>query len=610
MRFTHLRQCLSWLENQNELIRIPFEVDPDQEMAQITLRVFEAGGPALLFERVKNSPFQAVSNLYGTYDRCLKIFQPQIDQIKHLVDLRSDPVKGIRHPNRGFSALKALVHALPIRQRQAPVMASTTRVNQLPQVRCWPGDGGAFILLPQVCSQDPHKKGVLRSNLGMYRIQISGNDYQANQEIGLHYQIHRGIADHHKKALEMGEPLKVSIFIGGPPSHALAAVMPLPEGVPELAFAGALSGYNFRYLVNNGYIISADADFCITGTIVADQTKPEGPFGDHLGYYSNVHEFPFLKIDRVYHRKNPVLPFTVVGRPPQEDSNFGRLIHEMTRQAVSDTIPGVVSVNAVDDAGVHPLLLVKAHERYVPFEERRPQEILTTAMAVLGTGQLSLAKYLFICAHEDNPELNVGQEQDVFIHILERLDLQTGLHFITQTTMDTLDYSHDGLNRGSKLIIAAAGQPRRSLGRQIDAAFTVPESFDKPDMAAPGIIVVEGPRFSDYHNTADEMGAFCRHLACQPGIDGFPLVVVVDDSGFASRTFSNFLWVTFTRSNPSHDIYGPDEQVIFKHWQCGNPLVIDARVKPFHAGVLEPDPEVKKRVDALGAKGGPLNGII
>jgi len=384
----------------------------------------------------------------------------------------------------------------------------------------------------------------------------------------------------------------------------------LPENVPEIAFAGALAGRNFRYSNDRGFILSNDADFCITGTLVLNETKPEGPFGDHLGYYSLAHGFPYLKVESVRHRPGAILPFTVVGRPPQEDSNFGRLIHEITRTAICDTLPGVTAVNAVDDAGVHPLLLAKAHERYLPYEKREPRELLTHANAILGTGQLSLAKYLCICAHEDNPGLDINDETAFFIHMLERLDFSRDLHFITQTTMDTLDYSASGLNRGSKVIMAAAGPKLRQLSSQLPAHFSLPTEFSHAKTAAPGMVVVQGPAFDTYGVAKDQLLPLIRHLEPMPGLDGLPLFVVVDDAPFAAEKFANFLWVTFLRSNPSHDIYGCGETMVFKHWGCRGPLVIDARIKPFHAAPLVPDPDVVERVKQLGKAGGPLFGII
>lgn len=610
MKFSSLGETVDFLEKQGELIRIPQEVDPYLEMAEITRQVFQAKGPALLFTRVKNARFPALSNLYGTYERTLKIFEPQLDQVRALVDLRSDPGLAIRSPGKILKGFKALAHSLPLPSARAKVLTLQTRIDHLPLIQCWPKDGGAFVLLPQVFTQDPDHDSIFKSNLGMYRIQMSGNQYEQNQELGLHYQLHRGIGIHHKKALERNQPLRVSIFIGGPPAHTLAAVMPLPEGVPEIAFAGALAGRNFRYTYHNQFFLSSDADFCITGIIVPHKTKPEGPFGDHLGYYSLEHEYPYLKVISVRHRPGAIFPFTVVGRPPQEDSNFGRLIHEITRTAVTHALPGVTAINAVDDAGVHPLLLAKAQERYLPYEKRGPRELLTHASAILGTGQLSLAKYLLIAAHEDNPGLNIQDEQAFFIHLLERVDFSSDLHFFTHTTMDTLDYSTQEINKGSKLILAGAGAPRRVLCRELPRDFSLVPGFSDPGLAAPGMGVVQGPKFVSYASAQQEIHALANHFQALPGLETLPLVVVVDDAEFARKSFSNFLWVTFLRSNPSHDIYGVKETIAFKHWGCQEPLIIDARIKPFHADPLLPDPGTMERVKQLARRGGPLFGII
>jgi len=610
MKFTSLRETVKFLEKQGELIQISHQVDPDLEMAEITRRVHDAKGPALLFTNVKHSSFPALSNLFGTYERTLKIFEPQLARVRSLVELRSDPGALLRSPGKSIGALKGLVHALPIRAANGKVLKHQTQIDKLPMIKCWPKDGGGFILLPQVFSKDPDNASIFKSNLGMYRIQISGNAYEPNREIGLHYQLHRGIGNHHKKALEQNRPLKVSIFIGGPPAHTLAAVMPLPEGVPEIAFAGALAGRNFRYTSKNGFFISNDADFCITGIIVPNKTKPEGPFGDHLGYYSNEHEYPYLKVVSVWHRPGAIFPFTVVGRPPQEDSNFGRLIHDITRTAITDTLPGVTAVNAVDDAGVHPLLLAKAHERYLPCEKRVPRELLTHANAILGTGQLSLAKYLFICAHEDNPTLDVNDEKAFFIHLLERVDFSSDLHFFTRTTMDTLDYSTSQINSGSKLVVAAAGSKKRNLATEFPQGFSLPNDFLNPGFAAPGMVVVQGPQFFSYTQGKKQINGLKKHLQNQRFLESLPLFVVVDDPGFATNSFSNFLWVTFLRSNPSHDIYGVGEKVVFKHWGCTEPLIIDARIKPFHSAPLVSDPTIIERVNRLAQRGGPLSGII
>ena len=414
MTYTCTSDLVKDLERHGHLVRIRAEVDPDLEMAQIHRRVYQAGGPAILFEQVKNSPFPAVSNIFGTLARARFIFKDTLNRVKKLIALNADPHLFLKSPLTYLSLPKTLWHMLPKKIKTGPVFHNTTTIDRLPQIKCWPDDGGAFILLPQVYTEDQSKPGIMASNLGMYRIQLAGNEYLLNKEIGLHYQIRRDIGAHHAMALEMNQPLRVSIFVGGPPAHAFSAVMPLPEGMPETTFAGGLAGRRFHYARQNGFIISTDADFCITGTVIAGETKPEGPFGDHLGYYSLKHPFPVLHVDAVYHRHNAIWPFTVVGRPPQEDTVFGKLIHEITGPMVPKSIPGVEAIHAVDVAGVHPLLLAIGKERYLPYDKRKPRELLKISNALLGFGACALAKYLIIIAHEDNPYLDINNIKDYF----------------------------------------------------------------------------------------------------------------------------------------------------------------------------------------------------
>jgi 4-hydroxy-3-polyprenylbenzoate decarboxylase len=449
------------------------------------------------------------------------------------------------------------------------------------------------------------------ANLGMYRIQLAGNDYITDKEIGLHYQIHRGIGVHQTKANAKGQPLKVSIFVGGPPSHPVAAVMPLPEGLSEMTFAGALGKRRFRYFYDDeGFCISADADFVITGTVMPHDNKLEGPFGDHLGYYSLKHPFPLMKVHNVYHRKDAIWSFTVVGRPPQEDTSFGALIHEITGSAIPKEIHGLHAVNAVDAAGVHPLLFAIGSERYTPYiDERKPQEILTIANQILGKGQLSLAKYLFIVAKEDDPDLSVNDIGGFLKHVLQRIDLTSDLHFYTKTTIDTLDYSGSGLNSGSKVAVAVAGAVRRELWSELPAGFNLPRPFEKFKMVMPGVLAIEVSKNIKNSDLPIVLEILNEHLT-GADLDGLPLMVLCDDADFTSQNINNFVWVTFTRSNPSHDIYGIDSFTEHKHWGCNGPLIIDARIKPHHAPVLEKDPAVEKLVDRMGEKGGSLYGII
>lgn len=606
--YQNLQECINDLEKHGHLIRIREEVDPYLEMAAIHLKVYEAGGPALLFENVKGSNYQAVSNLFGTMERSKFIFRQTWQSAENVVALRNDPMSALKHPFAHARTALAASKALPLKKSRLPAGFEEITISDLPLIQHWPDDGGAFITLPQVYSEDPDKPGIMNANLGMYRVQLTGNEYELDQEVGLHYQIHRGIGVHQTKANQKGEPLKVSIFVGGPPAHTLSAVMPLPEGLSEMTFAGLLSGRRFRYSYVDGYCISHDADFVITGEIHPGDTKPEGPFGDHLGYYSLIHDFPVMKVHKVYAKQGAIWPFTVVGRPPQEDTSFGALIHELTGDAVKQEIPGVKEVHAVDAAGVHPLLFAIGSERYTPYQKvKQPAELLTIANRILGTGQLSLAKYLFITAEQDKP-LDTHKEEEFLTYLLERIDLHRDIHFQTNTTIDTLDYSGTGLNTGSKVVIAAYGDKKRELCQEVPELFKGLQTFQNPRLVMPGVVALEGPSFTSYERAQEEFRAFSETITQNGELPSCPMIVVCDDSEFIRQNINNFVWVTFTRSNPSHDMYGVNSFYENKHWGCDN-MIIDVRTKPHHAPPLIPDPTVEANIRRLFEKGASLEDV-
>jgi 3-polyprenyl-4-hydroxybenzoate decarboxylase and related decarboxylases len=295
--------------------------------------------------------------------------------------------------------------------------------------------------------------------------------------------------------------------------------------------------------------ILSEADFCICGSVDPDVQLPEGPFGDHLGYYSLAHDFPVMRVDKVLHRKDAIWPFTTVGRPPQEDTVFGTFIHELTGSLVPTVFSGVHEVHAVDAAGVHPLLLAVGRERYVPYaRDRQPQELLTCAMNLLGTTQTSLSKYVLIAAREDDDRLTAKDIPGFFRHLLERLDLSRDLHLVTRTTMDTLDYSGISLNQGSKVILAAAGRPRRSRASRLDRELPLPEGFGGLHVQSPGILVLQGPPHDRERDSQDpRLEDLCRALEQAGDLSGFPLVLLADDAAFTAASWENFLWVAFTR---------------------------------------------------------------
>jgi 4-hydroxy-3-polyprenylbenzoate decarboxylase len=612
MSYPSLEACLLDLEKAGHLIRIKEEVDPHLEMAAIHLRVYEMGGPAILYENVKGSKFRAVSNIFGTLERSKYIFRHSLDAVKRLIQLRNNPVDAIKHPIDNFKAGLAAIKALPLKNPiKQPVTYQEINISDLPLIKHWPKDGGAFVTLPQVYTEDIDKPGIFNANLGMYRIQLTGNDYELDKEIGLHYQLHRGIGVHQTKANKKGQPLKVSCFIGGPPSHSVAAVMPLPEGISEMTFAGLLGSRRFRYVYKDGFCLSTDADFVITGEVYPHENKPEGPFGDHLGYYSLQHSFPLMRVHKVYAKKDAIWAFTVVGRPPQEDTSFGQLIHEITGDAIPQEIPGLKSVHAVDAAGVHPLLLAVGSERYTPYTPtKQPAELLTIANHILGTGQLSLAKFLFITG-SDTQNIDAQDTLSFMTYLLERINFTRDVHFHTHTTMDTLDYSGTGINSGSKVVLAAYGDKLRTLTNTVPVVLNKLEGFDSAHLAMPGVVCITAAAYTNAQDAASLVNTLnAQVLNATEALAGTAIIVLCDDASFTAQTLNNYLWVTYTRSNPSHDIYGIGSFTQNKHWGCTGPLVIDARIKPHHAPVLIKDEAVEKRVDQLFEKGGSLYSLI
>lgn len=610
--YKSLEQALLDLEKAGMLKRIHAEVDPHLEMAEIARENFRQGGPALLFEHVKGSKFRAACNIFGSDERFNFLFRDGFDETKAAVDFKANPVEffknALKSPKKLFKAACAGLKSLPKRSGSIKDFEEC-RLSDLPQLVSWPLDGGAFITLPQVATRPSKNASIMQTNVGMYRIQISGNEYIPNEECGLHYQIKRDIARHHQKAIEEGRPLKVSIFIGGPPSHTFAAVMPMPENLSELLFAGMLGNRRFCYFEHDGYLVSSDADFCILGEL-EHGLKPEGPFGDHIGYYSDKHDFPCMRVQKVLCKKNAIFPFTVVGRPPQEDTLFGKFIHEITKPMLPASIPGVYGIHAVDEAGVHPLCLALGSEAFRPYasaEEREPMELLKTANALLGFNQACLTKYLLIAAKEDAAgisadekaaSLDVNNIPAFFGHVLERVHFDRDLHFQTSTTIDTLDYSGTSLNHGSKVVIAAAGAKCREIRNNPDdlKSLDLPQGFSRATIVMPGVILLE----ASAQHPIKEFASLKEALAHWKFHENYPWVSIVDEGSFnADNILSDFLWLTFTRSDPAQDIYGLDETIENKHWKCRAPLIIDACVKPHHQKQLTVSEEIKSKAKKI-----------
>ena len=444
MAYSNLEACLLDLERNGQLLRIKEEVDPHLEMAAIHLRIHEQKGPAILFEKVKGSKFRAASNIFGTLERSEFIFRDTLPQVKKLIEIKIDPVAALKNPLAALSALPAAINALPKKNPiSQPVTFEEIKISDLPLIKHWSMDGGAYVTLPQVYTEDADKPGIANSNLGMYRIQLTGNEYELDKEIGLHYQLHRGIGVHQTKANKKGMPLKVSCFVGGPPAHSVAAVMPLPEGLSEMNFAGVLAGKRFGYTYKDGFCLSTDADFVITGEVFPGENKPEGPFGDHTGFYTPMDRYPHFRITAITHRKKAIYPATVVGKPPMEDFWLGSASVRILLPVLKMNFPELVDLALPAEGVFHNLAFVSLKKQY-------PYQAFKLMHGLWGAGQMMFTK--IIVAVDEH--VNVHNTSEVLFYLGANVDPERDMIFI-KSPCDSLDHATSQPNVGSHVGIDA-----------------------------------------------------------------------------------------------------------------------------------------------------------
>ena len=463
MKHPNLRTFLDTLRREGELHVIEETVDPHLELAEIQRRTVARQGPALLFTRVARTRFPVATNLFGTRRRIELAFgeDPQrfvrriAEAAETLMPPRLSTLWRFRDLLKSGRTLgtRTQTSGRVLEKRIEPV-----RLRELPQLISWPGDGGPFLTLPLVYTEDPVTG---KGNLGMYRNQIYDD-----QTLGMHFQIHRGGGFHYFEAERRGQALPVNLFLGGPPALIMAAIAPLPENVPELVLASLLQGGRIGILRApeiSPLPIVAEADFLLVGKVPPATRRTEGPFGDHYGYYSLAHEFPVFQVERMYHRADAIFPATVVGRPPQEDHYIGEYLQELFAPLFPLVMNGVVAVWAYDEAGMHPLAAAVVRERY-------RKEAFMAALRILGEGQLSLTKFLLVT----DARLPLRDFRPLLVHILERADFSSDLFVFSHVSQDSLDYSSRTLNEGSKAILMGLGEKRYDSG--IGAACRAAES--------------------------------------------------------------------------------------------------------------------------------------
>lgn len=577
MSFTNLKSFISALRARRDIVEIAAEVDPHLEIAEIHRRVIAAGGPALLFTNVRGKRFPVVTNLFGTAERINLAFgkAPQ-DFVKRVAQLPEELLPpslsklwGLR--DLGKQALRIGMKSVS----RAPVLQQHIQnadLTQLPALTSWSEDGGPFVTLPLV-----HTKSVTGKpdNLGMYRIQI----HDAH-ETGMHFQIGKGGGFHLFEAEERNQPLPVNLYIGGPPALILSAIAPLPENVPELLLASLVQGEKLRFgsTLANGIAPVAEAEFCISGFVPPHVRRAEGPFGDHYGYYSLKHDYPVLRPQAIWHRRDAIYPATVVGKPRQEDFFLGDYLQELLSPMLPLAMPGVRDLWSYGETGYHALSAAVMKERY-------GREMMGTAFRILGEGQLSLTKFLLAV---DKP-MDLKDFRSVLTYVLERAHFGRDLFIFSQLSMDTLDYSGPEVNKGSKGVLIGAGESIRQLPRERPAGLPTALITDA-QVFSPGCLVVQGATYAADQDLAQRIAALSE-------LREWPLIILVDDAKKASASEMNFLWSTFTRFEPARDIHSGAATLKHNHVDYTPPIVIDSRMKPWYPKELFCDDATRKLVD-------------
>jgi len=575
MTWKNLSLFVNELQKQGQLVVVDAPVDANLELAEIHRRVIAEGGPALLFTRVKGKKFPVVTNLFGTRQRVDLAFgasDPLKDVVETLEQLVPPQLGGLW--NKRAFLLRGLRSGTRSTWR-APVLACEipgADATQLPALTSWVEDGGPFLTLPLVHTASAVGKP---SNLGMYRVQIF-----EPREVGMHFQIGKGGGFHLHLAESRNQALPLNLYLGGPPALVLSAIAPLPENVPELLLASFLAGHKLgtKKVGNHPIPVMAEAEFCLVGHVPPHVRRPEGPFGDHYGYYSLQHDFPVFRPSAIYHRKGAIFPATVVGKPCQEDFFIGEYLQELLSPLFPLAMPAVLDLWSYGECGFHALTAAVLRERY-------QREALSAAFRILGEGQLTLTK-LLLCTDRSIP---LRDFPAVLTHILERVDWRQDLYVVGDTALDTLDYSGPRLNRGSKAILLGLGEARRVLPRVWQGI--LPPEVVRAEVFSPGCLVVEGRGYEhDPH--------WVETLASLVAFQAWSMVVVVDSVKAATASSTAFLWTTFTRLDPMGDLYAAKVERVGHRVTYEAPLFIDARTKPSYPGELICDPDTEKLVSS------------
>ncbi|MCL6603836.1 MAG: UbiD family decarboxylase [Paenibacillus sp.] len=563
MGYGNLRQWIEQLRKEKDLAVIDTPVDPCLELAEIHRRVIQEDGPALLFTKVKGTPFPVATNLFGTARRVDQAFGPRPEKLmKSLLSaaetLLPPTLSGVWN-EKGMLLDLLKVGIKNVSQGEAPVLGTCLNkdsLKDLPRLISCREEGGAFVTLPLVYTEGMNNSR--NHNLAMHRVQI----YNDNTT-GIHWKNHRGGGFHHHEAKLSGEALPVSIFIGGPPALIAAAMAPIPERIPELLFASMALGGRLPMVKDpmGGHAIPAEAEFAIRGLVPPNE-----------GNISVMH------IQRMWHRKDAIYPATILGSPRQEDYYLGDFMQRLMAPAYLLVMPSVRSLWTYSESGSRPLASAVVRESY-------SREALVSAFRILGEGQLSQTKFLLVT----NEPVDLSDFTKLLETVLERFNPAVDLLILNKTSYEELDSNDQIINYGSKGIMMGIGSPVRDLPRIYDEGL-IPGIHEVLPFCG-GCLAVSGASYEEDPTMPQRLVTILRERETS-----WPLIIIVDHAAEAVKSQASFLWAVFNHFNPATATYAESE-VVNHHISYKLPIVLDARKKPGYCDELLPNEDIAKRVN-------------
>lgn len=552
MAYKDLRAFINILEEKKLLRRVGVEVDRTLEITEIADRVMKREGPAILFEKVKNSPYPLLINAFGSWERISLAFDlTSLDDVAKRIEALLD-MSHYRSWSARFAALPELTPLLrvfPKKVKHGPCQEIVERdpdLNTLPVLHCWPEDGGPFVTLPLVFTKDPEDG---TQNVGMYRLQVFDKN-----TTGMHWHIHKDGRRIYDKYKARGSRMPVSVAIGADPATIYAATAPLPKFIDELLFAGFLRNAPVETVkcVTNDIRVPAHAEFVLEGYVDVDETRREGPFGDHTGYYSLADDYPVFHVTCITHKKSPVYPCTIVGRPPMEDCYLAKATERFFLPLLRMILPEVVDISFPMEGVFHNCVIASVKKEY-PGHSRK------IFHGFWGMAQMMYTKMIILVDETRSPHDYAA----VFRDIMENVDFEHDL-VMAEGPLDVLDHSSDRPCYGTKLGIDATTKetalPQTSLNKeQADAlkeylVSTYPAVKKSACYGSSLVVSLAKDRPKSVENMVD---ALFSSALCD-----FARVIVVIDEGLDPKDPSLVAWKIFNNIDAKRDIFFVENGVI------------------------------------------------